>query len=55
MFHFVRYLAIIAIAGVAITSEPASHVTHSLLMHKDMVAATLIALLTLPNILRWSE
>jgi len=55
MLNFVRYLAIIAIAGFAITSEPASHAAHSAFLHKDMVAAAIIALLTLPNILRWSE
>lgn len=54
MFNFARYLAIIAIAGFAITSGPTAHAAHSALMHKDVIAAALISLLTLPNILRWS-
>jgi len=55
MLNFVRYLAIIAIAGIAITTDSASHAGHAGFMQKEMIAAALIALLTLPNILRWSE
>jgi hypothetical protein len=54
MLNLTRYLAIIAIAGFAINSDPASSATAGL-MQKEVIAAAMIALLSLPNIIRWAD
>lgn len=54
MFNVARYLAIIAIGGFALSTEAGSPVATGL-MQKEILAAALIALLSLPTILRWSR
>jgi hypothetical protein len=54
MLNLARYLAIIAIAGVAIGTDSASALESGVLQ-KEMIAASLIALLSLPTILHWSR
>jgi len=54
MLNLTRYLAIIAIAGFAVSTEPSAS-TSAGMMQKEMIAAALIALLSLPNVIRWAE
>lgn len=54
MFNVARYLAIIAITGFALSTETSTSVTTGI-MQKEILAAALIALLSLPTILHWSR
>ncbi len=54
MLDIARYAAIIAIAGIAVSGEPTT-VLQNGVMQKELLAAALIALLTLPNVRRWGK
>lgn len=54
MLTIIRYLAILAIAGFAVSTDSANAI-HYGSMQKEVVAAALIALLSLPTIIRWSN
>jgi len=54
MLNLARYLAIIAIAAFAISTE-SSMAAESGMFQREMIAAALIALLSLPTVLRWSN
>lgn len=54
MLTLIRYLAIFAIASFALNAESANAIHYSS-MPKEAVAAALIALLSLPTVIRWSN
>jgi hypothetical protein len=54
MLDIARYLAIVAIAGMAIGSEPTTTI-HVGTLSNEMLAAMAIALLATPNVLRWGR
>jgi hypothetical protein len=54
MLNLARYLAILGIAALALGTESGSAAVSGT-MQKEMIAAALIALLSLPNVLRWGN